>query len=277
MYDAFVVKHPGLRAVRRSQQEACALLDEVDSLASPKAVRMVCQHLAEQMPGTIFASEKQLSRFLFAVRHVERRPSFDTKRGRPSRWPREMLVEVAGRLRSVLERETSGRVSLNSFIGQYPPILEFPPDVSDALSEGEINLHEAAQLARLSYRRLDCTPAAAKATRAEVLRVHLLAQGSQNSLRTRVKEILGEVATVTTEELTMVVQKADELLEIDPSDKRHFFYEEMKRLFFAMKEIRPEDVDDESLDQFMAADQLSNTIYAIQQKCRKLKASKLRI
>jgi hypothetical protein len=88
---------------------------------------------------------------------------------------------------------------------------------------------------------------------------------------------LGEVATVTTEEMTAVVQKADELLEIDPSDKRHFFYEEMKRLFFAMKEIRPEDVDDESLDQFMAAaDQLSNIIYAIQLKSRKLKSSTLR-
>ena len=247
-------------------------------MASPAAVRSVCQRLAEQMPGTILASEKQLSRFLFAVRYVERRPSSDTKRGRPSRWPREKLVEAAGRLRSILERETSGRVSLNSFIGQYLPIIEFPPDVSDALSEGEINLHEAAQLARLSHRRLDCTPAAAKATRAEVLRAHHLAQGSQNSLRTRVKEILGEVETVTTEEMTTVVQKADELLEIDPSDKRHFFYEEMKRLFFAMKEIQPEDVDDESLDQFMsAADQLSNTIYAIQQKSRKLKASKLRI
>lgn len=260
-----------MRATRRRHRE-------VDLLASPEAVRSVCRRLTEQMPDTILASQKQLSRFLFAVRHVERRPSSDTRRGRPSRWPREKLVEAAGRLRSILERETSGRVSLNSFIGQYLPILEFPPDVSEALSEGQINLHEAAQLVRLTHRRLDCTPAAAKATRAEVLRAHLIAQGSQNSMRTRVKEILGEVVTVTTEEMTTVVQKADELLEIDPSDKRHFFYEEMKRLFFAMKEIRPEDVDDESLDQFMAAaDQLSNTIYAIQQKSWKLKASKLRI
>lgn len=260
-----------MRATRRRHREP-------DHLASPEAIRSICDLLRSQLPGSIPASEKQLSRFLFAVRHVERRPASDTKRGRPSRWPREKLVEAAGRLRSILARETSGRVSLNSFIGQYLPILEFPPDVSDALSEGEINLHEAAQLARLTYRRLDCTPAAAKAARAEVLRAHHLAQGSQNSLRTRVKEILGEVETVTTEEMTTVVQKADELLEIDPSDKRHFFYEEMKRLFFAMKEIQPEDVDDESLDQFMAAaDQLSNTIYAIQQKSRKLKASKLRI
>ena len=92
------------------------------------------------------------------------------------------------------------------------------------------------------------------------------------------KKILGEVVTISTQEMTTVVQKADELLQIDPSDKRHFFYEEMKRLFFAMKEIRPEDVDDKSLDQFIAAaDQLPSAIYAIQLRSRKLKTSKLRI
>lgn len=222
------------------------------------------------MPDLIPSSEKQLLRFLYAVRHVERRPATDTKRGRPPRWPRERLLEAAAHLRAVLERETSGRVSLNSFLGQYLPVLDFPDDVSSALDRGEINLNEAAQLARLTLARLDCAPAAAKSVRGEVLRAHLLVQGSQNSLRARVKEILGEVVSVSTEQMTTVVQKADELLEIDPSDKRHFFYEEMKRLFYAMREIRPEDVDDESLDQFMAAaDQLSNAIYAIELKRRK--------
>ena len=230
------------------------------------------------MPDIIPASEKQLSRFLFAVRHVERRPATDTKRGRPSRWPREKLVEAAGLLRSILERETSSRVSLNSFLGQYLPILKFPSDVTDALSKGSINLHEATQLSRLTPERLDCTPAAAKASREEVLQAHLLAHGSQNSLRARVKEMLGEVVTVSSEQMASVVQKVDELLEINPSDKRHFFYEEMKRLFYAMREIRPEDIDDESLDQFMAAaDQLSNAIHAIELRSRKKKTSKLSI
>jgi hypothetical protein len=37
-----------------------------------------------------------------------------------------------------------------------------------------------------------------------------------------------------------------------------------------MREIEPEDVDDESLDQFMAAaDQLSNAIHAIELKRRR--------
>jgi hypothetical protein len=224
------------------------------------------------MPDTIPSSERQLVLFLFAVRHVERRPATDTRRGRPSHWPREKLMEAASQLRGILERETSGRVSVNSFIGQYVPILNYPSDVTGALSKGDINLHEAAQLARLTPERLETTPAKAQALRSEILRAHQLARGSQNSLRARVKEILGEVVAVSTEEMTNVVQKVDELLEIDPADKRHFFYEEMKRLFYAMREIQPEDIDDESLDQFMtAADQLSNAIYAIELKRRKQK------
>lgn len=258
-----------MRATRRRRREP-------DPLASPEAVRSVCQSLRERMPDLIPSSEKHLLRFLYAVRHVERRPATDTRRGRPSRWPRERLLEAAAHLRAVLERETSGRVSLNSFLGQYLPLLDFPDDVSAALARGEINLHEAAQLARLNPARLDCTPAAARSARVEVLRAHTLTQGSQNSLRARVKEILGEVVSVSTEQMTTVVQKTDELLEIDPSDKRHFFYEEMKRLFYAMREIRPEDVDDESLDQFMAAaDQLSNAIYSIELKRRKRKPMKM--
>jgi hypothetical protein len=252
-----------MRATRRRSRE-------FDPLASSEAVRSICVLLRERMPDTIPSSEKQLSRFLFAVRHIERRPATDTKRGRPSRWPREKLVEAAGQLRTILERETSGRVSLSSFIGQYLPILEFPSDVADALSKGEINLHEATQLSRLTPERLDCTQATAKSSREEVLKAHLLVHGSQNRLRVRVKEILGEVVTVSSEQMTSVVQKVDELLEIDPSDKRHFFYEEMKRLFYAMREIRPEDIDDESLDQFMAAaDQLSNAIHVIELRRRR--------
>jgi len=84
--------------------------------------------------------------------------------------------------------------------------------------------------------------------RIEVLRGHLLAHGSQNSLRARVKEILGEIVSVLAEQMVGLVQKVDVLLEIDPSDKRHFFYEEMKRLIYAMRYIQPEDIDDESPD-----------------------------
>ncbi len=75
------------------------------------------------MPGVIPNSERQLIRFLYPVRHVERRPVTDTRRGRPSLWRREDLVSAASHLRAILGRETQGRVSLNSFVGQYVPIL----------------------------------------------------------------------------------------------------------------------------------------------------------
>jgi len=190
----------------------------IDPLASPEAVQQVCQQLRERFPAFIPRSEKELIRFLYAVRHVERRPVTDTQRGRPGRWPREDLLKAASVLRGVLERETSGRVALSSFIGQFIPILSFPSDVTEALTSGDINLQEAAQLARLTSERLDCTPAQARSTRKEILQAHLKMRGSQNGLRARVKEILGETAEVSTAQMTQVVAKVDELLEIDPND-----------------------------------------------------------
>ena len=205
----------------------------------------------------------------------------DTKRGRPSRWPREKLLEAASILRGLLERETSGRVSIQSFIGQYLPLLQFPPDVMEALSEGRINLHEAAQLARLTGERLGCSSQAARARRIELLRSHLAVKGSQNRLRARVKELLGETeSAVTSEEMAGVVARADELLEIDPQDTRHLFWEEMKRIFYAMREVQMEDLDEETMEEFMAAiDGVFNVLYRIEKrrKSREQRVEKLRI
>lgn len=254
-----------MRAARRRHRT-------IDPLATPEAVRSVCDQLQARLPDLIPASEKQLMRFLYAVRHVERRPATDTLRGRPSRWPRERLTEAASILRALLERETRGRVSVSSFIGQYLPLLQFPSDVTDALSSGHVNLQEAAQLARLTAERLDCSSQAARARRGELLQQHLAVQGSQTRLRSRVKELLGETQEpeISSESMAQVVTQVDEMLEIDPHDTRHMFWEEMKRIFFAMREIRPEDLDDETMDEFMSAmDQLSNILYRIEKKRQK--------
>ncbi len=238
--------------------------------ATPDGVRSVFQSLRDRCPALIPNSEKELVKLLEAVRHIERYPVSDTRRGRPARWQRETLLEVARHLKAVLEHETGGRISLQSFTGLHLRVLRFPSDVQTALSTGNVNLSEAAQLARLTSERLDVTSQKASAIRAEVLRAHLMMKGSQSALRARVQELLGEVVAVSSEAMAQIVQKVDELLEIDASDKRHLFYEEMKRLFYAMRDIQPEDVDDESLSQFMrAADQLSSTIYAIDMKRQK--------
>ena len=261
-----------MRATRRRTRT-------LDPLASPEAVRGLCGRLRSRMPNLIPTSEKQLVRFLYAVRHVERRPATDTKRGRPSRWPREKLLEVAATLRGILERETQGRVSLNSFIGQYLPLLEFPTDVAEALSSGQVNLQEASQLARLTPERMNCSAQAARTRRLELLKQHLAVQGSQTRLRSRVKELLGETdaQSVSAENMSQIVGHVDELLEIDPQDARHLFWEEMKRIFYAMREVRLEDLDEETMDEFMAAmDGVSNVLYRIEKrrKSREVKIEK---
>jgi hypothetical protein len=225
-------------------------------------------------PEIIPNSDKQLLLMLEAVRNVERRPATDTKRGRPSRWPRAHLLEVARNLRVVLERETQGRISLQSFIGQHLRLLRFPSDVQTALAGGDINLQEAAQLARLTAERLNCSAAEAHKQRAALLRSHLAVQGSQNRLRSQVKELLGEgrASVVTGENMSSVVGRVDELLEIDPSDARHMFWEEMKRLFYAMREIQPEDLDEQILSDFLAAmDSVSNVLHRIEVRRRNRK------
>jgi len=251
-----------------------------DPLATPAGVRRIFRSLREHCPALIPNSEPQLVKLLEAVRHVERRPATDTSRGRPPRWERETLLKVAGHLRAVLERETQGRISLQSFTGQYLRLLRFPADVQAALERGDLNLGEAVQLARLTDSRLDVSAQKAYAIRAEVLHSHVRLKGTERTMRARVRELLGEVVEVSSEVMAQAVQKADDLLEVDPADKRHLFYEEMKRLFYAMREIEPEDVDDESLDKFMAAaDQLSNAIYAIElrKKQREKRVLKLKI
>lgn len=57
-------------------------------------------------------------------------------------------------------------------------------------------------------------------------------------MRARVKELLGEVSAseVSSKGMVAIVTKADELLEVDPTDTRHMFWEKIKRLFYAMKE-----------------------------------------
>jgi hypothetical protein len=88
-------------------------------------------------------------------------------------------------------------------------------------------------------------------------------------LRVRVRELLGEAPAqeVTAESMAVEVAKADELLEIDPSDTRHMFWEEMKRLFFAMREIEPEDLDEETMDDFLQAmDHVSNVLHRIEKR-----------
>lgn len=57
---------------------------------------------------------------------------------------------------------------------------------------------------------------------------------------------------ISSQTIASLVEKVDKLLETDPSDTRHLFWEEMERLFFAMREVEPDDIDEEILEQFLS-------------------------
>jgi hypothetical protein len=251
-----------MRANRRRQRKP-------DPIANPEAIRSLFKSLRGLLPDIIPQSEKHLIKMLNAVRNVERRPASDTRRGRPSRWKRTDLIQVANHLRFLLERETQGRISINSFISLYVRILNFPDDIVEDLVAGNINLFEAVQLSRLTYNRLNLSPVKARELRGEITKSHVLTQGSEASLRARIMKQLGEMTEhpINEESGRQRPDIVDELIEIDPYDTRHLFWEELRRISFALRHVTPEDIDDKILNDFLlAGDQLSSVLAHIEKR-----------
>jgi len=234
-----------------------------DPLASAEGVEAVLENLRTSLPDIIPRSRKNLSSLLNSVRGLYMRQPGETKRGRPARYTREQLLRVDSKLRELLARET--RISVRSFVGQYFPILDFPRDVREALARGDINLFESHQLARLTAKKLVGTEGEARSLRKRLLEAHLLAQGSGTLLRRRVKEALGEMREPDpTETEVLAVGKADELLEADPLDASHLFFEELRIISRALREVGPEEVTDEDLAEIMpAVDQITLTLQKV--------------
>jgi hypothetical protein len=161
-----------------------------------------------------------------------------------------MLLNVASHMRSILERETSGRVSFASFVDHYFRILDFPSDVQDALSRTEINLFEAEQLARLTSKRLGISSPQARRKRSDLLNVHIQGRLSGARLRQRVNELL---KTEVTQETGVNAESQEDLEDFDPYDPTHLFYDEIKRLGFALREVRPQDLTDDLLEEYLRA------------------------
>ena len=112
------------------------------------------------------------------------------------------------------------------------------------------------------------------AIRQEALRNHVRMQGSQTQLRQRVAELLGAETLVTSENMTAAVHQVDDLLTVEEDDQRHLFYEQMKEFFFAMREIKPEEIDDPTLEEILeASDRLMTVIHRIRLK-RKQRAER---
>lgn len=236
-----------MRATRRRHRKA-------DPLASTRAVRSVIERLRVLLPETVPHGEKEVIRLLRAARHAQRYAATETKRGRPGRWKREELLRVAASVDALLERETASHISFASFVDHYLRLLGFPADVIEALEEGKINLFEAEQLARVTAARLNVTPNQAKRTRVELLSAHLQIKASGERLRRRINELLhvsmAEVGASTSAESAADLE---DLEDFDPYDSTHLFWEQLKQLGFAFREIRREDVTDEEVEELLKA------------------------
>ena len=225
-----------------------------------ESVRAIIDQLRAALPDIIPHRDRDLVKMLRAVRHIHRYPASDTKRGRPSKWKRENLLKVSARLTDILEREPSSHISLSSFVDHYLRLLEFPADVLQALSGGKINLFEAEQLARVTAERLGVTHAQARRTRADLLSAHIQARLSGERLRQRVTELLRASSAEAGVRVDNYLDRDFE--DFDPYDPTHLFWDQIKQLGFALRDIRREDVMDEEIDELLRVSEPVLTILA---------------
>ena len=242
-----------MRTTRRRNRQS-------DPLASLEAVTSIFSQLRVALPEIIPRKDKDLIKMLRAARHIQRYSASDTKRGRPSHWKREDLLKVTTRLNDILERETSSHLSLASFVDHYLRLLDFPADVLSALSRGEINLFEAAQLARVTAERFDTNASQAKRTRVDLLSTHLQTKESGPRLRQRVNELLRASTDEVGEDKS--IDRELDLEDFDPYDPTHLFWDQIKQMGFALRDIRREDVTGEDIDELLKASEPVLTILA---------------
>jgi hypothetical protein len=250
-----------------------------DPFASPDWVRSVFDQLKAAFPLISSLKDKDLVKLARSIRHVERYSATDTRRGRPSRWPREDIVKVGSKLGEILTRETQGRISIATFVDHYLRILDFPSDLLESLSKGEVNLFEAEQLARVSAGRLGVSQAEAKRKRAGIVSAHLESRSSGERLRRRINEMLAPprpegVPSAPSGDAT---EEYSDLEDFDPYDSTHLFWEEIKQLGFAFRNIRREDLTDDLIEEILRAAQPLWTVLTKIQRRRQVNTIKLDI
>ena len=250
-----------------------------DPLASPHAVQSVLAQLRSALPQIIPRTDKDLIRMLRAARHIQKYSASETKRGRPSNWKREDLIKVSTILNEILERETSSHISLSSFVDHYLRLLEFPADVIQPLVSNQINLFEAAQLARVTPGSLGSASAQARRRRADLLSTHLQTKESGPGLRQRVKELLRASAEKSAEKVAVdkVIDSELDLEDFDPYDPTHLFWDQIKQLGFALRDIGPQDVTEEEIDELLRLSEPVLTVLARIQRRKERKTLKLEV
>jgi hypothetical protein len=240
-----------------------------DPFASADWVRSIFASLIAAFPLLSACKEKDLVKLARAIRHIERYSATDTRRGRPSRWSREDLVKVGLKLTQILDRETSGRISMATFVDHYLRILDFPVDLLAALSKGEVNLFEGEQLARVTAARLEVSEAEAKRKRVEFLLAHLKSRSSGERLRRRINELLlpPTLEGVPSAPSSNAIEPGANLEDFDSYDSTHLLWEQIKQLGFAFRDITRDEVTDDDLEQLIeACDLVMNILLRIQRR-----------
>lgn len=261
-----------MRATRRRQRKA-------DPLTSPAAVRSITDKLRSALPDLIPSKDKELVRLLRAARHAQRYPATDTKRGRPGKWRREDLLRVVAYLSDILDRETSSHTSFASFVDHYLRLLDFPSDVVEVLEKGDINLFEAEQIARVIAGRLGVSTSQAKRTRSDLLSSHLQTKASGERLRQRVNELLRASNAESEDSINdELAAEIEDLEDFDPYDSTHLFWEQLKQLGFAFREIRREDATDEEVEELLkVSEPIPAILSRIQRRKEQTKVIKVKL
>jgi len=183
-------------------------------------------------------------------------------------------------LEDILDRETSSQISFATFVDHYMRLIDFPIDVIESLENGNINLFEAEQLARVNAGRLGVTLGQAKRTRAELLSSHLQTKASGSRLRQRINELLLRASDAESGQSFEgeSIAEIEDLENFDPYDSTHLFWEQLKQLGFAFREIRREDVTDEEIEELLkASEPILAILSRIQRRKEQIKVIKVKL
>lgn len=181
-------------------------------------------------------------------------------------------------MEDILDRETSSHISFASFVDHYLRLPDFPSDVIEVLESGEINLFEAEQLTRITTGRLGVSPSRAKRTRSKLLSSHLQTKASGERLRQRINELLRASLAEVGEPGSGLDTESDDLEDFDPYDSTHLFWEQLKQLGFAFREIRREDVSDGEIEELLkASEPILAILSRIQRRREQTKVIKVKL
>ena len=198
-------------------------------------------------------TDNDFRKLFYSIQYNERFPAKESKSGRRSNFDATFLFNSAVKIKTVLQNETSGRISLLRFITTYLPILYYPSDIQKALSVYKINLEEAKILARINRKNLgETVKRKPSEIRKEIIDSHIKRQGTQLELKKRVDERLNLTPKKEAEKLAANVAlidiNVDELLEFNEFDTEHLLWEEIKGLVYLMREVDSSVIDNETTE-----------------------------